>query len=101
MKTSKQSGRVAQIVIFLAILILCCLSALGILIAVTSFKGYIKLPFKQETPTSTATVRPSWTTSPSLTLIVSLTPLPGQWTGTPSPLPGQPTQTLTTTPLRP
>jgi hypothetical protein len=101
MKTSKQSGPSAQIVVFLAILSLGCLSALLVLVAAASLKGLLKLPFAPATSTDTAIPRPTLTSTSSPTTQPSFTPLPAQWTETPSPFPGQPTATLTLTLLWP
>ncbi len=101
LKLSKQSGLVAQIVVFLAFLVLVCLCALGVLLASAALTGVVRLPFlATATATPTVTPWPSPTSLPLPTGSASLTPLPGQWTETATLLPGQATSTPTRTPLR-
>lgn len=102
MKFFKQSGPSAQIVVFLAILAVCCLSAFSILGLTSYAKGLINNPFAAlATATFTAPPLPQLaaTQTPSPEVFFTLTPLPGQWTSTPTPLPDQATEIFTVTPV--
>ena len=100
MKIFKQSGPAAQIVVFLAFLIVCCLVAMGSLIAVASLKGMLPLPAKVGTATRTPTAQITQTVTPLPLDFATLTPLPGQWTATSTLFPGESTITPTSTPVQ-
>jgi hypothetical protein len=96
MKISKQSGLILQIVVFLIFLAFCFVFAMGSLVAVVSWK-------KMATPSvtldlvviRTSAVQTYQAQTPTLPVVVlpTLTPLPGQWTNTPTITPWQPTNT--------
>jgi hypothetical protein len=103
MKFFKQSGPNAQIVVFLAFLIVVCLSALSLLSASAYLKGLINPLAAFATATFTASPQPpqpTATDTPSPEVSFTLTPLPGQWTSTSSPLPEQATEISTVTPVQ-
>lgn len=102
-KLFKQSGPTAQIVVFFAFLIVCCLGALGLLSASAYVKGLIKPPAVLATATFTASPQPpqpttTWTPSPEV--FYTLTPLPVQMTSTFTPLPELATDIPTLTPVQ-
>ena len=96
MKIFKQSGPAARVIVFLAVLIVGCLTALGSLGAVVALRGWaLPLALFEATSTRTKIVSPTLSKTPSLTVYASLTPIPGQWTETPTFLPGQAPKTPT------
>jgi len=102
-KFFKQSGPIAQIVVFFALLIVGCLGALGLLSTTAYLKGVVKPLAVFVTATFTASPLPPESTpteQASPTISVTLTPIPGQWTSTPSPLPDLETNIPTLTPIQ-
>lgn len=103
MKIFKQSGSAVQVEIFLAILMVLCLFALGALVAVVYSRRQAIPPLLVEATSTSNYVVPATlakTKTPLPTVYASLTPLPGQWTDTPTPLPGKSTKTPTWTPVQ-
>jgi len=76
--------------------VVCCLCAMGALIAFSFLRGRVA-------PVSTLSVsptRPAHSATPLPAPYLTLTPLPGQWTETPTSAPGQSTKIPSLTPLQ-